>query len=153
MPDYSIDDFGDTGYYLAHYGGDTIASGPFDDIPALANANDLTEYPSFGYIVYWDAETKSLGSVPSLNPDELCKYVFVLPALIHIKAASTEECEEIINDLDNTIFDAGPVQLTGTLTGKTYELVYINAPQEPVEMKDVAYMFYNSTGRNVPGRY
>lgn len=65
--DYTYDDFTHPGYYMVTYGGPV--SGPYYDVPEMAYFLGLRDYPDNGYVVYWDGS--KLGSVPSLNPDDL----------------------------------------------------------------------------------
>lgn len=80
-PDYQDEDFTGPGYYLVHRNlighidSDTFAyhhpkpGGPYDTVTEMAIAERLDDYPSNGYVVFYDGEAVS--SVPSLNPDEL----------------------------------------------------------------------------------
>lgn len=59
------------GYYRIWHAEASAPKGPFDSIPELAADLKLTDYPSDGYIVHFDGRV--VGSVPSLNPDDLYK--------------------------------------------------------------------------------
>lgn len=72
MSDYNDSDFdgASAGYWLITYGDGFPPSGPYDSVREMAEANGLFTYPEDGYVVYREADG-SMGSVPSLNPDDL----------------------------------------------------------------------------------
>lgn len=71
MTDYYDEDLQECGpgYYRIYYGLPEGLSGPHDSIGQLARITRLYDYPDDGYVVHFDGEV--IGSIPSLNPDDL----------------------------------------------------------------------------------
>lgn len=57
-----------TGIYVERYS-DHQWNGPYETIPELARALQLSDYPGWGCVWTWDGI--EMGGVPSLNPDDL----------------------------------------------------------------------------------
>jgi hypothetical protein len=73
--DWNVDDFTGVGYYRIWYQRVNPPAGPFETISEMARATDLRDYPDDGMIVHvfniHPSGIIEIGSVPSLNPDDL----------------------------------------------------------------------------------
>lgn len=142
MPDYLTTDLTETGYYEVTYRREQPPHGPFVDVPALAAEMGLTEHPPNGYIVFYDAETGGVSTVPSLNPDELMKRVYLAEVAFHIPAMGPQHADEILHEMEGVIFEAGPV--TVKAGGREFEVFFINGPKDNLVE---AYTMAASTGK------
>lgn len=69
MTDWNDGDFPEPGYYRVFWGRTQKPIGPAATMTELAGLAGLTDYPDDGMIVH--VEDDIIGSVPSINPDDL----------------------------------------------------------------------------------